>query len=107
GSAVTDEQGKFQIEFTESYFKELFFDRKPDLFFKVFRGDVLIGSTEDSVLWNVGAGDSEIAIEVDAGMEQQPKSREDFSDELVIQGHVLQGDSRPLGGIIVRAFDEK
>ena len=49
GSAVTDEQGKFRIEFDQSYFQELFLDRRPDLYFKVFSGDSLIKSTEDSV----------------------------------------------------------
>ncbi|MBI2985750.1 MAG: hypothetical protein HYY45_03175 [Deltaproteobacteria bacterium] len=64
GSAVTDAQGAFQIEFTGSYFQELFLDRKPDLFFKVFRDGELIKSTEDSVLWNVKAGEQTITIEV-------------------------------------------
>jgi Neuraminidase-like domain/Salmonella virulence plasmid 28.1kDa A protein len=65
GSEVTDEQGKFQMGFTESYFRELFFDRRPDLFFKVFRDGKLIKSTEDSVQWNVRAGDTDFEIEVD------------------------------------------
>jgi len=45
GSAVTDEQGAFRIDFTESHLKELFLDRQPDLFFKVFREDKLINPT--------------------------------------------------------------
>ncbi len=53
GDTTTGIDGKFRIQFDESYFNELFFDRKPDLFFKVFRGDNLIKSTEESVLWNV------------------------------------------------------
>src|SRR5437660_8815681 len=66
GSSVTDEQGAFQIEFTSSYFAELFLDRQPDLFFKVLREGELIKSTEDSVLWNVATGNTEVVIEVDA-----------------------------------------
>ena len=65
GSAVTDAEGAFLIEFTQSHFRELFLDRQPDLFFKVFDGEELIKSTEDSVLWNVEAGDTAIIIEVD------------------------------------------
>src|SRR5438445_9260841 len=64
GSAVTDEQGKFQIQFTEAYFKELFLDRKPDLFFKIFHDEELIRSTEDEVLWNVPSQKIQITIEV-------------------------------------------
>lgn len=65
GSAVSNQQGAFQIEFDESYFRELFHDRQPDLFFKVFSEGALIKSTEDSVLWNINAGAIEIIIEVD------------------------------------------
>jgi hypothetical protein len=64
GSAVTDKLGTFQMEFDESYFQELFLDRRPDLFFRVFEGDRLIKSTEDSVLWNVDAGETEITLKV-------------------------------------------
>ena len=52
GSAEIDELGQFQIEFTEAHFRECFLDRRADLFFKIFRNDELIYSTEDSVLWN-------------------------------------------------------
>src|SRR6476646_2769882 len=65
GSAVTGEDGFFVIEFESSYFRELFADRRPDLFFKVFLQDKLIKSTEDSVLWNVDAHDIPVSIEVD------------------------------------------
>jgi hypothetical protein len=66
GSALTDPDGNFQIQFTQSYFRELFIDREPDLYFKIFKGGQLIASTEDSVLWNVRAGELEVEIEVDA-----------------------------------------
>jgi hypothetical protein len=46
GSAVADAQGAYCIEFDESYLQELLQDRRPDLFFKFFRGDALIRSTE-------------------------------------------------------------
>lgn len=66
GSTITDGQGRFQIEFDESYFQEVFSDRRPDLFFKVLDKDELLRSTEDSILWNVSAGNTEIYIKVDA-----------------------------------------
>jgi hypothetical protein len=65
GSANTGEAGTFQIQFDESHFKELFLDRQPDLFLKIFRGNDLIKSTEDSALWNVDRKDIEMIIEVD------------------------------------------
>jgi hypothetical protein len=65
GSAVTDAQGAFQIEFDESYFHELFVHQKPDLYFKVFRENELVRSTEDSTLWNAGAVETKVLIEIE------------------------------------------
>jgi hypothetical protein len=55
GKTITDKQGKFVIEFTESHFKDIFLDRRPDLFFKIYENKKLIKSTEDSILWNVSS----------------------------------------------------
>ena len=52
GNTTTDSDGAFQIIFEESYFQEIFLDRQPDLYFKIFSEGTLIRSTEDSVLWN-------------------------------------------------------
>ncbi|MEN8249898.1 MAG: neuraminidase-like domain-containing protein [Bacteroidota bacterium] len=65
GKATTDEQGCFTIEFDESCYQELCFDRKPDIFFKVYKDKTLVKSTEDSVLWNVISWDREIIIRVE------------------------------------------
>jgi hypothetical protein len=73
GSVIPDAQGAFLIKFDESYFRECFLDRRPCLFFKVFRKDELIKSTKDSVVWNVKAGDTEIVIEADRPSKEEPK----------------------------------
>lgn len=65
GTALTDIEGRFQIDFDETYFQELFLDRDPDLFFRVFSGEALIKSTEDAVIWNVKTTYLEITLEVD------------------------------------------
>ena len=36
GSAISDANGYFQFEFTEKYFSEIFGDRLPDVYFKIF-----------------------------------------------------------------------
>jgi protocatechuate 3,4-dioxygenase beta subunit len=92
-----DADGRFDIQFDESYFKEIFFDRKPDLFFKVFQNDELIKSTEDSLLWNVEAGETEIEIKVDI-----PTPSQIFK----VKGTVLQPEGTPLAGVVVKAFDK-
>jgi hypothetical protein len=66
GSAKTDKTGKFALEFDSSYYKELCFDRKPDIYFKVYSGKKLVCTTEDSVLWNVAKPDIEIDLKVPA-----------------------------------------
>ena len=69
-SAVTAADGGFQMQFDMSSFADLFIDRSPDLYFKVYDGEQLIASTEDSVLWNAAAGDIKKVIEVGT---KQPK----------------------------------
>ena len=64
GSAVSNDNGVFRIEFTEEHFKELFFDRRPDLFFKVYRKGQMIQNTINSIFWNVEREDVEITLQV-------------------------------------------
>jgi hypothetical protein len=63
--AVTSGRGKFRIEFDPRYFQERFFDRRPDAFFKVFQGRRELKVTAPSVMRDVGAGDTDITVEVD------------------------------------------
>ena len=103
GSAVTDARGVFRIEFGADYYRELFLDRQPDLFFKVYRGDELIRSTEDSVLWNTR--EREVTIEVDLPPAEEPVEEPGqvmraFAGQLL---HEQQG--RPLAGYMVRGYD--
>lgn len=53
GSAGTRNDGSFSISFDDSAFGDIFFDKWPDLYFKVYCYKELLASTEDSVLWNV------------------------------------------------------
>jgi hypothetical protein len=84
GSAVTEAEGRFEIEFSESYFSEKVFDRSPDLFFKVFAGDTLIKSTSDSVLWNVREGNIPVEIAIVApGPSSEPGGNSENVDYVV------------------------
>ncbi|WP_372950608.1 neuraminidase-like domain-containing protein [Mariniphaga sp.] len=65
GEAVTDQGGNFKITFTQERFKELFFDKNPDLYFKIYRDERLIHSTEHSVLWNIKNHIENVRIIVD------------------------------------------
>ncbi len=65
GESISDADGFFQIIFTENRFRELFFDRRPDLYFKIFANGKLIDSTENSVLWNIDTAEKEVVIIID------------------------------------------
>jgi hypothetical protein len=104
-NVVTDKQGNFQIEFTEDRFQECFGDRQPDLFFKVFNQNEQICSTEDSVLWNVEAGETEITIEVDVKL-PEPEPNGEQPKSFVVKGTVRQADGSLFIGAIVKAFDK-
>src|ERR1044072_4950186 len=109
GSSTTDAQGAFQIEFGRSYFKELFLDRHPDLFFKVFQGDALVTSTEDRILWNTEVGNAEIVIEVDmlpdAGANDDSEQTPQAVRPFVVRGQVRHSEGSILAAKIVRAYD--
>ncbi len=101
GSAVTNEDGTFKIRFNEKYFQELFVDRRPDVFFKVFNGDELIKSTEKNVLWNMRGGDRNVVIKVGfaAGADLGVAGR------IAISGLLLnKNNGYPLAGLTVQAF---
>lgn len=67
GSGVTDKQGVFEIIFGPDDFRE-FFEARPDIYFKVFRGagGRLIYDSVDAVRWNAGRN-SRFEILIPAG----------------------------------------
>lgn len=65
GSAPTDDRGAFFMEFDESYFRELFLDREPDLYFEVHHRGECVHSTRNQVHWDVEPGEHEFVIEID------------------------------------------
>jgi hypothetical protein len=75
GSVITNKDGIFQIQFDEFYFNDLFLDRQPDLFFKVYKKDRLLKSTEDSVLWNVSSEETTINIEIEYQEDGMPSEK--------------------------------
>jgi len=93
----TDAKGRFRIDFDEERFRE-FFERNPDLYFKVYQRGRLVRSTEDSIIWNMPQGEREITIEVDHTAVEEPK-------EFVVRGVVKDETGVPQSGLQVRAVD--
>ncbi|HMD00980.1 MAG TPA: hypothetical protein VKH37_12540, partial [Ferruginibacter sp.] len=104
GSSVTDDNGKFKIVFTGKYFKELFLDQKPDLYFKIFSGTTLVMSTENDVLWNIEGDQTDIEIFMDT--ESTPTTdTTSNSRRCVVKGKVSNKNNNPLRGLTVKAFN--
>jgi len=108
GSDRTDEEGRFRIEFSQSHFRELFLDRKPDLFFKVFANDELIKSTQDSILWNVPAGETPVEISVSFMPYASGNGHGTISDGLdyTVSGVVASPDRAGVSGLRVELVDK-
>jgi len=65
GSTLTRRDGAFRLRFDETDFRELFLDRQPDIYFKVFRGKQLLADTENSVIWNAEGERVVVTLKVD------------------------------------------
>jgi len=76
GSVTTDEQGLFLIEFDESYFAEIFFDRRPDLYFRVYIDDSLVLDTRDHCLWNMKSKSKTVELVVESDRTNLPPGDE-------------------------------
>jgi plastocyanin len=72
-TASTISDGSFTVEFDDSTFRE-FFDRFPDVFFRVYCYNQLLASTEDSVLWNIR--EPAAAVEIEAILPDPPAAVE-------------------------------
>jgi hypothetical protein len=67
GSTVTANDGSFSIAFDADYFGDYGGDLQPDVFFRVYRDNRLIKSTQDEPRMNLGRGASSHVIEIDLG----------------------------------------
>lgn len=102
GTAASDAQGRFEIAAEPEDFRE-FFDKRPDIYFKVFRGQTLVHDTDDAVRWGAGrvsefvirvpgerfhvAGESGITL---AGDDGEPRSEYGVGESLTLQAAGLR-----------------
>lgn len=103
GVAFSDENGSFIIKFDEQYYKELCVDRRPDIYFKVFKEDQLLVDTSDHILWNVKEKIKSIEIPIpDELLGDIPSST-----ELKITGTISSDKRLAVAGIKVIAYDKR
>lgn len=73
GSALTDAEGRFRIVFSEEQFRELF-DRRPDVYFMVYDGDVLLYDSRDTLVVILDQPKLEITLEIPASSAEQEET---------------------------------
>lgn len=109
GTAITNEKGAFVIEFKQSYFSEIFLDRNPDIFFKIFLPrESTYFTTRNSTLWNVRNPDINIVIELNVPSceTDDPPCEPDPNEPLLhVYGVVRNEFGEPLDSVTVQAFD--
>lgn len=101
GSTVTDAAGGFAMEIDRRYYQEIIFDRRPDVYFKVYREERLIANTAGQVLWNVGRAVPEIVIVVSGASPTGDGSR----GKLEVRGRVTDDRGVAARGVPVEALD--
>ncbi len=99
-SAVTASDGTFTITFTQTLLDRLFFDRAPLLFFKIYRGDILITNTRNQLLWDLRCADVSIVIEVDETVGTPPQGK----GSCRVYGTIRDANGNPLAASTVQAF---
>jgi hypothetical protein len=95
GSAITDDQGQFEIESKFVDFAK-FLDKKPDVYFKVFLGDrtTLLHSPENAMKWSTGKiSDHEILIPWESIHKLNPSTVKLFGDDGASREEFSPGES--------------
>ena len=70
----------------------------PDVYFNVYRGKRLIRSTEDSVLWNFGTGETALTIEVEGIEGGTAEEGDEHLKTYTVTGTVTSSTSPGVGG---------
>ncbi len=102
GNALSDDVGFFQIDFHENYFREILFDRCPDIYFKVFQADRLLVDTRNHLLWNAQQHTESLEIAIPGELLQERVG----TKRLKIVGTVVS-DKRVGEGVNVVAYDRR
>ncbi|TKC98605.1 neuraminidase-like domain-containing protein [Polyangium fumosum] len=99
--AFSDALGIFRIVLETRHLRELFLDRVPVLFFRLFEGLTCIASTERSVLWRVDRPESAVRIEIN----RSTSTRSFIPAPFIVRGRVVTTAGAPRAGLVVRAYN--
>jgi hypothetical protein len=100
-STITDNDGVFLLTLDDNYIGEIYKDRYPDVFFKVYAGNTLLTSTETSLLVNLRGNTTDLEIAVDYRTTDGPKQV-----AYSVKGQILQKNFLPAAGCDVEVCDK-
>ena len=98
GSAITDLEGSFRIDFTAEQFQGWFLDREPDIYFIILRDDAHIWNTKGSILWNAKQN-TNVIIELDY------ETSSGSTEKMLVKGDVLWADGDPCSNVSVLVYE--
>ena len=101
GSAISDQQGRFSIIFDSDRFREWFFDRRPDVFFRIYHQGDLVHDSRDDVICNV-ADKLAVEIKIDWEHDQAPAGLINKT----VYGKVSLGNGLPAVGMDVKVYNK-
>nr|WP_315173790.1 neuraminidase-like domain-containing protein [uncultured Flavobacterium sp.] len=106
GESVSDSNGMFSISFTQKRFKELFFDNRPDLYFKIYSNNQMIQNTEDSVLWNIEGDQKDLIITINSKIFDKNEDilYPTLNSTIQISGQIVSSLGKPLDDFVVEAY---
>jgi hypothetical protein len=114
GSATTDTDGFFTLEFEKDLIERIFTGRSTDLQFRIYHEDELIPSASFVIEGKLPSGEAFkltgtcILRDLEPG-ETQCTIRLDFAakfQDYKVHGRILKPDGTPIGGAVVKVYDK-
>ncbi|MDQ7015622.1 MAG: PA14 domain-containing protein,virulence plasmid 28 protein, partial [Gammaproteobacteria bacterium] len=100
GVATTSEVGRFNLHIKQLYCREVFFVRKPDVYFKLYDKDELIHTTKTSLFWNADDGGIETNIAIDL------IANHNTEINIIVNGSVVSRNRAGVEGLQVNIVDK-
>ncbi|MDH4471692.1 MAG: neuraminidase-like domain-containing protein [Fluviicola sp.] len=103
---LSDANGQFTLVIETGRFEELFLDKRPDVYFKIFHGEQLIKTTYDTAFYNLENDLTGIEIIVEFSVTPEiPVDLPDVVTTFNVSGTVHR-NGKVASGILVQAFDQ-
>ncbi|MGD2086306.1 MAG: neuraminidase-like domain-containing protein [Candidatus Aminicenantes bacterium] len=98
---TTNAYGIFYFKFTEQFFKEIFADKLPKVFFMVYEDRDLLKNTKNEIFCSMKIQEHKVIIPLDYYEEDELAE-----DILSVSGYVVYPDRTPVTNAVVKAYDQ-